>query len=83
MEKTQAKAMALGEEIQFDRILKTYVDTKYGAQVVLKFTKNGKIVRSLFAGKGILDFIQANPDKKSIKLVDKVSEGEFTYNIYE
>ena len=31
---TKAKAMALGEEIQFDRVLKTYVDTKYGARVV-------------------------------------------------
>lgn len=78
-----AKPLQIGEKIEFDRVLKNYVDTKYGAAVALKFIKDRKIVRSTFAGKGLLDFLEQNKEAKSVTLVDKITDGEYTHNIYE
>jgi hypothetical protein len=76
-------AMTIGEKIEFDRVLKTNVDTKFGLATNLKFIKNSEIVRSVFAGKGLLDFLEQIKGIDSVTLVDKISEGEYTYNIFE
>jgi len=83
--KSEAKdgPLAIGEKIEFDKIIKSYVDTRFGAAVSVKFVKDRKIVRSTFAGRGMLDFLDNNKGATSITLVDKIADGELTYNIYE
>lgn len=79
-----AEKLKLGETLLFDRVLKQYVDTKdYGTQVILKFVKDGNIIRKVFANKSLLSFLEENKKSKSIKFVEQVKEGEFTHNIYE
>lgn len=75
--------MLVGEKIEFDKVIKSYVDTRFGAAVNVKFIKDRKIVRSLFAGKGLLDFLEQNKMAKSVTLSDQIIDGELTYNIYE
>lgn len=82
MEQT-AKPLNIGETVMFDRVLKTYVDTKFGAAVALKFIKDRKIIRQTFAGKGLLDFLEQNKAAKQVTLVDKITDGNYTHNIYE
>lgn len=83
-ETMNAEKIKLGETIVFDRVLKQYVDTKdYGTQVILKFVKNGKIIRKVFANKSLLSFLDENKKAKSLTFVEQVKEGEFTHNIYE
>lgn len=75
--------MVIGERIEFDRVLKSHVDTRFGAATVVKFVKDREIKRSLFAGKGLLDWLDENKTAKQVTLVDKIADGEITYNIYE
>lgn len=75
-------ALKLGEKIIYDRWTKKLVDTKYGVGTLVVFIKDGKVIRKTFAGSALLSFLSENKDAKSVELVEKVSDGEYTLNIY-
>lgn len=79
----KASPLKIGEKVIFDRVLKSEVDTQYGMATVVKFIKDRKIVRTTFAGRGLLDFLTQNKGINSVTLVDKITDGEYTHNIYE
>lgn len=83
-ERIDAQKMVIGETIDYDRVIKKYVETEqYGTQVIAMFSKNGKVIRKVFASDSLLKFIDENKKAKKVTLVDRVSDGKFTYNIYE
>lgn len=78
----EARKLALGEKVEFDRYLTRAVDTKYGVGIIVSFVKDKKVHRKCFAQGGMLEWLKEHPDADSITLIEKIEDGDLTYNAW-
>lgn len=82
--KGDIQKLALGEIVNFEDVVVTKCETRFGESAIVNFANsNGEIIRKCFAQGGMLEHLKQNPQKKSIMLKKKLTDGDYTYNVWE
>lgn len=83
MNNAELRKLAEGELIKFTDLVTTEVTTRFGEATVVCFAdEKGTIFRKCYAQGGMLEFLAKNPDTRSLVLKKKLSDGEYTYNVW-
>lgn len=79
----EIEKIALGEKVEFEDIALVPVTTQFGESTIVNFAdKSGNVIRKCYAQGGMIEFINKNPEAKSIMLKKKLRDGEYTYNVW-